>query len=377
MNVLTIKVETLLPFQIEEIVNFEPNDVTYLQDDPYNPDGNVIFATGVNVNPSLILRFQPPDGEFIGKQTILIKFNDPNFIGLHIQVWEEGVRKYTSSTSYQGYDNHVAVFNFDSSVLSDKTGQKARIKVIGNIYIGLTIQNIEAVNWKANVCEKIISPHNGGGINSTPYNQPLYNGAGVQIGKAQFIVNSDLKATKSYTTNGISELNVDSSLSAQSVVRKGSAATFGVDSKIEAFGIKRKSEAALLKIMSDLQSDSVQIKGGSASLVIESFVAIASYKPVFNLAELQIANDLVALGSLDVFSHAVLEGLSFTEASGLIQTGTSASLEVDSELMANSTTIYISGANLRVDSSLIVNNPYLLRWRDSDKVFTQWRTVVR
>ncbi|MFP5109637.1 hypothetical protein ACSU6B_23205 [Neobacillus sp. C211] len=151
--------QVLRPQAIAFIRDFSPNDVTYIQDDPYTADTNNIVATGIaGGNPTLDLSFGKINGTFTGTQNINVKFVDPNWVGLHIEVYDNGSLKHTSAVSYNGYNNLVAKFPFDASLLTNKDGNGVLIRVIGHVYNGLTITSVNAVSWEAAFEETVTGP---------------------------------------------------------------------------------------------------------------------------------------------------------------------------------------------------------------------------
>jgi hypothetical protein len=60
-------------------------------------------------------------------------------------MWEDGINKYTSAPTYNGFNNTITTFSFDSALLTDKTGQNMRIRFVGHIYTGLTINYLKTI----------------------------------------------------------------------------------------------------------------------------------------------------------------------------------------------------------------------------------------
>lgn len=135
---------TLQPTAINYIRGFSPNDVTYLQDSPSSPDTNNLTVIDNTATSVVDLIFEIA-GELRGTQTINLAFIDPDYIGLHIEVLENGTIKHTSETAYSGIAGTVTTFSFDSSILDDRTGKNMIIRVVGHLYNNLTIDHLKAV----------------------------------------------------------------------------------------------------------------------------------------------------------------------------------------------------------------------------------------
>lgn len=154
---MAIITETLRPTSIVSIQNFTPNNVAYIQDDPSTPDANNIVPIDASIAPRLELRFDAPNGTFTGSQTINVYAVDPNWIGVHIEVFENGTNIHTSAVEYPGAGANKA-FPFDASIITDKTGAGITVTVVGHVYNGMTIQSVNAVEWNATVEEGTTTP---------------------------------------------------------------------------------------------------------------------------------------------------------------------------------------------------------------------------
>lgn len=375
------KTEILLPFQITEINNFVPNDVNYLQDDPYNPDGNSLVPIDANTNPIVTLWFQAPDGEFVETQRIAVKFTDPSFIGLHLEVYENNVRLYTSPIAY---GSNVANFYFDSNILSDKTGELVRIKLVGHTFVGSTIQSLEAINWIANVEEEIISPFIGPGFNSTPYNRQMFNAAGIQLGGVDFIVNSDAFANPVRVVSGTASMNIDSNFQGTASAKRNGMSSFNVQSSLESSSLRNREGSAGFQIISELSSDSVITAIGSSSFSINSTMVSHSFRYAFNASRMDIDSNMIAHGSKVVTPNAILDVLCELVAIPLRKQPGIAVFIIDSHLIVLG---HIDGsgvASFIIDSSL-TSEPLLFRWThipqgetdwsDDKQAETHWETV--
>ena len=144
-------ISVLKPQEIVNIQNFLPNDVTYLQDSPSLVDDKNLEVEYVNLTTTPIVDFKfEIIGKLIGTQTINLNYTDNNWIGLHIEVLENGVRKYLSPTVYTGYGNLVTTFNFESTILDDPKGENLIIRVVGHWYNGLSINYLSAIELVSN-----------------------------------------------------------------------------------------------------------------------------------------------------------------------------------------------------------------------------------
>jgi hypothetical protein len=135
--------------------NMTPNNVTYLQDNPASVDANNLVPTSTTVAPYAEVYFgKLTDGVLEGTQKIRLSYvDDINWVGLYIDVLENGVVKqsFASSPTYNGYGDLVAEFSFDASIITDKTGINVAIMVRGILFNGLTIASLRAVEWLATV----------------------------------------------------------------------------------------------------------------------------------------------------------------------------------------------------------------------------------
>jgi hypothetical protein len=143
-------IATLKPKAITNIRNFTPNDVSYLQDSPAAVDTKnltTVFTVPAST-PCVDLSFEIP-GKLTGTQTVNVHYTDNNWVGLHIEILESGVKKHTSATVYTGYGNQISPFNFNADILTDKTAKNMQVRVIGHYYNGLTINYLSAVELVA------------------------------------------------------------------------------------------------------------------------------------------------------------------------------------------------------------------------------------
>ncbi|MGN7485355.1 hypothetical protein ACTHPB_27935 [Priestia megaterium] len=148
---MAVVTKTLLPASFVSIRNFSPNNITYIQDDPASPDANNITATGISGgNPILQIAFDSPGGTLTGTQTININFTDPTWIGLHIEVYDNGVLKFTGATKYAGAGTNAS-WTFDASILTNTSGAGVTIMAVAHAYNGGTIGAVRAVRWTATV----------------------------------------------------------------------------------------------------------------------------------------------------------------------------------------------------------------------------------
>lgn len=135
--------------------NMTPNNVAYLQDSPDSVDANSLVPTSTTVAPYAEVYFGKLTDEVLeGTQKIRLSFvDDVNWVGLYIDVYENGVLKqsFSETPSYNGYNNLVAEFNFDASIITDKTGINVAIMVRGVLFNGTTIVSLRAIEWVATV----------------------------------------------------------------------------------------------------------------------------------------------------------------------------------------------------------------------------------
>jgi hypothetical protein len=142
---------TLKPKAIKFLRNFTPNDVTYLHDKPSAIDTKHLVVSFIvpASTPIVDLTFDVP-GILTGIQTVNLLYVDPNWIGLHIEVWEKEVIKYTSPTVYTGYNNLVSTFTFNATILADKSGKDMFVRVVGHYYNGASIKHLSALEMIVN-----------------------------------------------------------------------------------------------------------------------------------------------------------------------------------------------------------------------------------
>lgn len=148
---MAIVEQVFKPISITNSLNMAPLDVTYIQEDPTATNDLNIAPTGiVGGSPFIEVNFDIV-GELVGTQKIQLVFLDNNWMGVHIEVFENNVLKHTSAVTYNGYNNIVTTFTFDASILADKTGQSMRVRAIAHVSTGLTINYIKALQLVASV----------------------------------------------------------------------------------------------------------------------------------------------------------------------------------------------------------------------------------
>lgn len=141
---------------VVSVTNFTPSDsptvLSYLADGLDGPtDANVLTSTVQTIAPSVELKFPTPSGTLAGLQTVNVTFVDPSYYGILIKVKENGTVIYTSPASYVQAANRHASFQFDASLLSDKTGASMSIIVAGQLYQSHTINTLNAVQYVASL----------------------------------------------------------------------------------------------------------------------------------------------------------------------------------------------------------------------------------
>lgn len=145
-------VKDYVPDVITSISNFTPSDVSYLRDNLTSLDANNLVPIDALSTPRVSLYFgEVDDGVMVGTQKVKLVYLDNNWVGLHIEIIEYGVLKYTSPVTYNGYNNIIVEFPFDASILTDPTGGGIVVKVVGHIYAGTTINELKAVRITANI----------------------------------------------------------------------------------------------------------------------------------------------------------------------------------------------------------------------------------
>jgi GH25 family lysozyme M1 (1,4-beta-N-acetylmuramidase) len=152
---LVENVRTLKPTAITFIDNLTPNNVSYLTDSLTTPDSNGLTPINNTTQPKVRVSFDPPIYELTGIQTIRANFVDSNWVGLRIEVYENGVNKFTSGNSYNGYEGVIAEWDFDASILDNPTTENVEIQFVGVLYNGMTLQEIRAVEWFATTLESL------------------------------------------------------------------------------------------------------------------------------------------------------------------------------------------------------------------------------
>jgi hypothetical protein len=138
-------IKSLAPTAITFIQNMTPNNVTYIQDSLSSLDTlNISPVNGLST-PTLELIFGDLGGVLQGNVDVRFVYEDSNWIGAHVEMWENGVKKYTGAVTYNGYANRITIFSFDSALLADKTGKDMRIRFVGHVYNSLTINYLKAL----------------------------------------------------------------------------------------------------------------------------------------------------------------------------------------------------------------------------------------
>jgi hypothetical protein len=143
--------KSVAPTTITLIQNMSPNNVTYIQDAPESVDALNISTVTSSITPLLEVGFGDLGGTLVGNVDIKLVYEDVNWIGAHMEMWENGTKKYESAPTYNGYNNTITTFSFDSALLADNTGQDMRIRFVGHVYTGLTINYIKALRIVVNV----------------------------------------------------------------------------------------------------------------------------------------------------------------------------------------------------------------------------------
>jgi len=143
--------KSIAPTTITLIQNMSPNNVTYVQDAPESVDANNISTVTPSITPILEVGFGDLGGTLVGNVDIKLVYEDTNWIGAHVEMWENGAKKYESAVTYNGYANTITTFSFNSNLLADITGKDMRIRFVGHVYTGLTINYIKALRIVASV----------------------------------------------------------------------------------------------------------------------------------------------------------------------------------------------------------------------------------
>jgi len=137
--------KSIAPTTITLIQNMSPNNVTYVQDAPESVDANNISTVTPSITPILEVGFGDLGGTLVGNVDIKLVYEDTNWIGAHVEMWENGAKKYESAVTYNGYANTITTFSFNSNLLADITGKDMRIRFVGHVYTGLTINYVKAL----------------------------------------------------------------------------------------------------------------------------------------------------------------------------------------------------------------------------------------
>jgi hypothetical protein len=143
--------KSIAPTTITFIQNMSPNNVIYVQDAPESVDANNISTVTPSITPILEVGFGDLGGTLVGNVDIKLVYEDTNWIGAHVEMWENGAKKYESAVTYNGYANTITTFSFNSNLLADITGKNMRIRFVGHVYTGLTINYIKALRIVASV----------------------------------------------------------------------------------------------------------------------------------------------------------------------------------------------------------------------------------
>jgi hypothetical protein len=150
--------KSVAPQNIAFIQNMTPNNVTYIQDSPQSVDALNITAVNATLTPIIDVGFGDFGGTLVGNVEIQFVYEDPNWIGAHVEMRENGTKKYESAVTYNGYSNLVVSFSFDSTLLADNTGKNMLIRFVGHVYAGKTISYLKALRVVVNVEPPIINP---------------------------------------------------------------------------------------------------------------------------------------------------------------------------------------------------------------------------
>jgi hypothetical protein len=149
-------VKSVAPQNIAFIQNMTPNDVTYIQDAPQSVDALNITTINATLTPLIDVDFGDFGGTLVGNVEIQFVYEDPNWIGAHVEMLENGTKKYESAVTYNGYSNKVVSFLFDSALLADNTGKNMLIRFVGHVYAGKTISYLKALRVVVNVEPPVI-----------------------------------------------------------------------------------------------------------------------------------------------------------------------------------------------------------------------------
>lgn len=153
--------EFLQPIEITAINNLTPNDVTYIQDDPNNEDANVMVPINNLSRPTVRMKFQQPTFPLQGIQTIRWVFDDPNYVGSLIRIWEGSTLVLESPLQYAIGGTEPVVYVFDADDYTfDKTLQTTEVEFVSTLYNGITVNNFGAIKW-SNPIDYVTVPING------------------------------------------------------------------------------------------------------------------------------------------------------------------------------------------------------------------------
>lgn len=141
----------MAPKGITNIINMSPINITYIQEPVTSPDSLHIAAVETTTTPMIEVDFGDFGGTLTGNVDIRFVYEDSNWIGAHVEMWEDGVRKFESAVTYNGYNNTITVKPFSSSLLADKTGNKMRVRFVAHVYQGLSINYLKALDVLCNV----------------------------------------------------------------------------------------------------------------------------------------------------------------------------------------------------------------------------------
>lgn len=142
--------QELLPIAITDINLLAPNNVSYLQDPLDATDTKNIGATNSTSAPYMQIKFESIKGNLTGTQTVKFVYEDANWVGVHIVVYDGANAVYTSPITYNGYSNIIVSFSFDADLLTDKTGANLTVRFVAHVWQGVTINYFKACRFVAN-----------------------------------------------------------------------------------------------------------------------------------------------------------------------------------------------------------------------------------
>ena len=127
------------PDAILVLTNLSPNDVTYIQDDPDNPDGNWLVASGNNASTDVRVSFPLPSGNLtVGPDLQEFKAYVRKFSQTQtgtptarIELWEDGVLIRAGSNVNVTGTGQVISFTWNASEISNGDGSLVEANVVG------------------------------------------------------------------------------------------------------------------------------------------------------------------------------------------------------------------------------------------------------